>query len=233
MGYDDDHQPARGSRTCRPIAIAMLALGVVLFGAPLARAHTPPPSYAAERPMLELSSWLGLGGGALSTATATRGLFDLRLGFDVTGALNDDGDLRIGPYVEVSSGTFSSFCATGGVELFLGGAPRPLRMFYYSGEGTLLVRLGAGWSWWHDVRDVVAPVASLTVAYGYRAPFSLREYSEETSEEPGQRATTRYMVGARLWANATVGFSSSALWQVTGGIEFEPVGTVRYLFGLY
>ena len=203
---------------------------MLLVGVRTASAHTPPPTYALERPRLEVSSWIGLGGGALTTEGRTRGVFDLRVGFDFTAALSASGDVRIGPYIELGSSAFASIGGVGGVELFFGAAPSDLRMFYYSGEGTLLFRLGAGWTWSSDLN---APVASLTVAYGYRAPFSLTEYSEQTSDEDGQRDAARYMVGVRLWVNGTVGFGDSSLWQLTGGLEFEPVGTFRYLFGLY
>ena len=173
---------------------------------------------------------MGIGGGASSIDGSLGGIFDLRLGFDFTASLGTSGDVRLGPFVEAGSASFASLSAVGGVELFVGAVPRTLRMFYYPGEGTLSLRLGAGWGWW---RDQSAPVASLTVAYGYRCPFSLREYSEESVDEPGQRDAARYMVGVRLWANTTIGFSNAGVWQLTGGIEFEPVGTFRYLFGLY
>ena len=41
------------------------------------------------------------------------------------------------------------------------------------------------------------------------------------------------MTGVRLWVNATVDLRDAPAWQLTGGIEFEPVGSFRYLLGLY
>ena len=190
--------------------------------------------YPVERPTLEISSWLGVGGGGRPSGQEPRGLFDLRLGGDVTLPMGRQGDLRVGPFAEAGTATFASISAVGGLELFVGAVPRPLRMFYYPGEGTLVVRPGAGVGSWRDLPEATfAPVASLTVAYGYRAPFSLREVSEQVADEPRHRDAARYMVGVRLWANATVGFAASRIWQISGGIEFEPVGSFRYILGLY
>lgn len=198
-------------------------------------AHQPPPRYPTQRPRLEVSPWVALGGGALVAPGATSAVFDLRLGGDFTAAIGRQGDLRIGPFVEAATSTFASVQAVGGVELFVGAIPRPLRMFLYPGEGVLSLRAGAGWAW----RDAglstrtSAPVASLTAAYGYRAPFSLREPGAQTTDKPEDPATARYMTGARLWVNATVDLATDPAWQITGGIEFEPVGSFRYLLGLY
>lgn len=163
------------------------------------------------------------------------GVFDLRVGGDVTFAIGRKDDLRLGPFVEVGSGTFASFQALGGVELFLGAVPRPLRMFLYPGEGVLSLRFGAGWTLRSDNLPAArsAPVAAVTVAYGYRAPFSLREPQEQTSLTPDTRPAARYMTGARLWVGAVVDIDEGTAWQLTGGVEFEPVGSFRYLLGLY
>lgn len=215
----------------RPPFLLALAL---CSAAPIARAHTPPPRYPRLRPPVEATSWLCLAGGARSDGDVTRGVFDLRAGGSVTFGIGREGDHRLGPFVEASTATFASVAAVSGVEFFFGALPRPLRMFYYPGEGALSVRVGAGWTW----RDALpgaasAPIASLTLAYGYRAPFSLREYSSEWSREPDTRDAARYMIGARLWVNTTVDLAAPHAWQVTGGVEFEPVGAFRYLFGLY
>jgi hypothetical protein len=76
-------------------------------------------------------------------------------------------------------------------------------------------------------------VASLTLAYGYRCPFSLREPPEDNGDKPGLRPLARYMVGVRLWVNSTVDLTGDPAWQLTGGLEFEPVGAFRYILGLY
>ena len=75
--------------------------------------------------------------------------------------------------------------------------------------------------------------AALTLTYGYRAPFALREPADERVPELEMRSLARYMTGVRLWVGATVDLSGLAVWQLSGGIEFEPVGSFRYLLGLY
>jgi hypothetical protein len=193
-----------------------------------------PPSRPPLRPRLEVTSWVGLGGGAIVADAASRGVFDLRLGGGFNGAISRSEDVRLGPFIEAASSTFASIQAVGGVELFLGATPRPLRMFYYTGEGTIVVRAGAGWAWRRDLPGASStPVASLTLAYGYRCPFSLREPPEDNGDKPGVRPLARYMVGVRLWVNSTVDLTGDPAWQLTGGLEFEPVGAFRYILGLY
>lgn len=213
----------------------LAAFAMVLALPSYASAHTPPPRYPRLRPTLELSPWVALGGGALVLDRTSAAVFDLRLGGDATVAIGREGDTRLGPFIEAATATFASVQAVGGVELFLGAAPRPLRMFYYTGEGVFTARLGAGWAWRdHDVAEARStPIASLTLTYGYRAPFSLREYRDELVPEDEPRPAMRYMTGARLWVGATVDLRETPGWQLSGGIEFEPVGTFRYLLGLY
>lgn len=194
-----------------------------------------PRSFPRQRPLWEFTSWVSLGGGARVAHGDATGLFDLRLGGDATLPIGRKGNLRLGPYLEAATATFASLATTGGVELFVGAAPRPLRMFYYSGEGVFLARVGAGWSWnRHDPLDArSAPVATLTVSYGYRAPFSLREVEDQTDPTPDAGPAARYMIGARLWGGAMLDLGDPDRWQLSGGIEFEPVGSFRYLLGLY
>jgi hypothetical protein len=220
----------------RAPALAALALALHAAAASAHQPPPPPPRYPRARPAWELSPWVGLGGGALVVDGAATGVFDLRLGGDATVALDRAGDLRLGPFVEAATATFASVQAVGGVELFVGAVPRPLRMFYYPGEGVFTARLGAGWAWRdHDAAAArSAPVAALTLTYGYRAPFSLRETRDEFTGDPEEPTRPlRYMTGARLWVGATVDVDGAAVWQLSGGIEFEPVGTFRYLLGLY
>lgn len=199
----------------------------------LAAAHPPPPRYPRERPHLEVSSWVALGGGAVTHGADTRGVFDLRLGGGFTRGVSRSEDVRLGPFVEVASASFASVHAVGGVEFFVGAVPRPLRMFRYPGEGTLVLRAGGGYAWRDGLPGASSPVASLTAAWGYRCPFSLREPADEWTDKPYERATARYMIGVRLWVNATVDVSGDPAWLVSGGLEFEPVGSFRYLLGIY
>ena len=197
-----------------------------------------PELVTARRPTYEVSTWVSLGGGALA-AERTRAVFDARVGADVTTATCEEhpdgctGDARVGPFVEAGSASFSSVTAVGGLELFWGAVPRALRMFYYTGEGTLAVRLGGGWTWRRQLPgNDSTPVASVTVTYGYRAPFTLQEYASQVVDVQTRRQKARYMIGARLYLNAQVDIVQPAAWQATAGIEFEPVGAFRYLTGL-
>jgi len=218
----------------RATALAAALLGATISFGPVAECHQPPPRFRRQRPRFEVTSWVALGGGAAARGDDGRGVFDLRVGGGFTGAVSRSEDVRLGPFLEAGTSSFASLRAVGGVELLVGAAPRPLRMFYYSGEGTFVVRAGAGWQWRAEgPGDASTPVGSLTVAWGYRCPFSLREPVEAWSDKPFDRDAARYMVGVRLWVNTTVDLAGAPAWQLTGGIEFEPVGTFRYLLGLY
>lgn len=218
-----------------PRALCLAAACALAPATASAQWSVAPPSYPVLRPALEYTTWVALGGGALVTPNATPGFFDLRVGGDFTAALGRSGDLRLGPFAEVATSSFAGVSAVGGVELFVGATPRSLRMFYYTGEGVFAARLGAGWSArgadLGGARGV--PVASLTLAWGYRAPFSLRDWQGQTSTEPETRAPNRYMTGVRLWVNTTVDLATGPAWQMSGGIEFEPAGSFRYLLGMY
>lgn len=219
-------------RACGVAALALVTTAAT--GALEAHPYRPTRMYTLRRPPLEVSPWVALGGGALVGPVDMSGVFDTRLGGDFTAAIGRKGDLRLGPFVEVATSSFASAQTVGGVELFVGAVPRPLRMFLYPGEGILVARIGAGWTWRTDrlPASQSAPVVSVTLAYGYRAPFSLREPTVE-SETPDPRPLARYMTGVRLWTSATVDLDEQHAWQLTGGIEFEPVGSFRYLLGLY
>lgn len=226
--------PTMKASPLRTTALAAALLGATITAGRVAECHQPPPRFRRERPRFEVTSWVGLGGGAIVRGDESRGVFDLRLGGGFTGAVSRSEDVRLGPFLEAGTSSFASVQAVGGVELLVAAAPRPLRMFYYAGEGTFVVRAGAGWAWRAEgPGEASTPVGSVTVAWGYRCPFSLREPGDEWSEKPSERAAARYMVGVRLWVNTTVDLASAPAWQLTGGIEFEPVGTFRYLLGLY
>ncbi|MFO0627476.1 MAG: hypothetical protein U0325_17845 [Polyangiales bacterium] len=224
-------------RRCTVVLVrpALFALACLTLVPSRVHAHQPPPRYAMLRPRVDYTGWLGVGGGVWVGPTQTLGVADVQLGGDATWSLGRQGDLRLGPFVEVGTASFASVQVVTGLSLFVGAIPRPLRMFLYPGEGVFMARLGAGWVLRDEAFAPVtsAPVASLTLAYGYRAPFSLREPEAMQAPEYGMRAPDRYMTGARLWVRASVDLTDAPSWQVTGGVEFDPVGGFRYLFGLY
>ena len=85
-------------------------------------------------------------------------------------------------------------------------------MFFYNGQGILIARAGAG-----------PHVVTAALAYGYRAPWRL------WGPWPG---ASRYMIGVRLVANAARSLDDPHDWSVSAGIEFEPIGSIRYLLGI-
>lgn len=207
------------------------------------------------RPPIEATSWLVVGGGVVADASAARPVFDGRWGGSATLGVAKAGDLRVGLFGEGATSNFATLSIAGGPELFIGAIPAPLRMFYFQGEGTFSLRAGIGY--FRRFRDIPrgegGPVLSLALVYGYRAPFSLRQYwtgyvrereitvtrqFRDTVEylyydEQTPVPLARYMTGARLRLGFEIEPRTQVAWQLTLGIEFEPVGSVRYLLGLY
>ncbi|HSD86874.1 MAG TPA: hypothetical protein VLB44_05145 [Kofleriaceae bacterium] len=202
-----------------------LALLAVLFATRTALAHPPPPpelvepeptSWRDDRAFFEWSSWIRLAYGMQNTPsdviarsitpTPTRlydreGAWDVGLGADMTFPFPTK-HWRLGPWIELRpQGVF-----TGG-ELSIAG--QDLDMFMYEGERVYTLRVGS------STTDVTA-----SLAFGYRCPWKLWG--------PYNRAT-RYMIGARLVATATRSATDPHDWSGSFGIEFEPVGALRYV----
>lgn len=230
-------------RAAASLSIAALALVSASLLSPRARAQDDHGS--CERPLSELSTWISLGGGgALAHGEASRAFFDMRLGADWTLPMHREGDRRLGPWIELGTSTFATFAATGGLELFVGAVPKPFHLFQYDGEGVLSVRVGTGWvlrrASFPGGTD--SPVVAATLAWGYRAPWDLWDSwaCECTAPSPSEaggrhpcRRPARYMVVVRLYVSAQRDLSDTGAWQVSGGLEFEPIGSFRYLLGLY
>ena len=201
-------------------------IAVLLVGrTALAHPAPPPPELATDGPIewqrdrafFEWSSWIRLAYGAASepiesgtiarsTTTipaphAMTGAWDVGLGAEVTIPL-PTSRWRLGPWIELRpSGVF-----TGG-EINIAG--QPLDMFLYEGERVYAVRVGS------STTDVTA-----SLVFGYRCPWKL--------SGPYNR-TSRYMIGARLVATATRSVADPHDWSASFGIEFEPVGALRYV----
>ena len=175
------------------------------------------PGWQNQRAIAEWSSWIRLGygmaseradSGTIARTTTTvsaphvkNGAWDVGLGAEVTFPLPTK-HWRLGPWVELRpSGVFT------GAELNIAGGP--LNMFLYEGEHVYAVRVGS------STTDVTA-----SLVYGYRCPWKLwGPYNHGT----------RYMIGARLVATATRSVSDPHDWSASFGIEFEPVGALRYV----
>ena len=181
--------------------------------------------WKSERAFFEWSSWVRGGLGVASTPAASDGTlarsitperpYDQVAGFD--GALGADlllpvptGNIRMGPFVEVR-GLDEGDVFTG-LELSLAKSPADLDMFWYDGEGVWSVRAGASVS--H---------ATAQVAWGYRCPWVMFSPAPKT---------TRYMIGGRIVASFTRSIVDPKDWTGSLGIEFEPVGAIRYVLGI-
>jgi hypothetical protein len=205
-----------------------VVLAVVLGFIRSAAAHPPPDDIAYDEPtnwrrdraFFEWSTWIRLGFGVESVPgqpgdTLARGtvpppphdqhaMFDAALGADITLPL-PTRTVRMGPWIELRpQGVF------GGAELSIAGDD--LDMFWYEGERVYTVRAGSS-------------MTHLTgaFAYGYRCPWKLwGPYN----------AATRYMIGVRLVASATRAVEDPKDWSMSLGLEFEPIGSLRYVGGI-
>lgn len=198
-------------------------LAILLAAAPVA-ARPPPPddyeeptSWRRDRAFLEWSTWIRLGVGAervpvdhVARSTQPQAaydqhtLWDAAVGADVTLPI-PTSKVRMGPWLELRpQGIF------GGGEVSIAG--RDLDMFWYEGERVYSVRAGS------SMTHVTG-----AVAFGYRCPWKLwGPYSD----------ATRYMIGVRLVASATRAVANPDDWSMSFGIEFEPLGSLRYVGGI-
>ncbi|HEY5922255.1 MAG TPA: hypothetical protein VIV11_11320 [Kofleriaceae bacterium] len=170
-----------------------------------------------DRAFFEWSTWIRLGFGVERTPVENQNLArssqppsqlhdqtamgDAALGADVTLPI-PTSKVRLGPWIELRpQGVF------GGAEVSIAGDD--LDMFMYDGERVYTLRAGSS-------------MTHLTgaFAFGYRCPWKLwGPYS----------SATRYMIGARLVASATRSVADPNDWSMSLGIEFEPIGALRYV----
>jgi hypothetical protein len=166
-----------------------------------------------DRAFFEWSTWIRLGYGVervpvdtIARATSPqqhdqRTAWDVALGANLTIPL-PTSRVRLGPWFELRpKGVFA------GGELNIAGDE--LDMFQYGGERVYSLRAGS------SMTDITG-----AFAVGYRCPWKLWG--------PYNRAT-RYMIGARLVASATRSVIDPDDWSMSLGLEFEPVGSLRYL----
>lgn len=196
----------------------------VLLAAPATAAGRPPPEEIAvddapARPLIEGSSWVRLGYGARTSAAFDprarevvtehdrAGTWDGALGAEVTLPISDSGNVRVGPWIELRP----SRIVAGG-ELVVRGLPRKLDLFHYVGTGIAALRVGG-----------TPEHGTLQIAYGYSAPWALWG---------PWRGPARYMIGARLVGTYTRAHDDPRDWSATLGVEFEPVGALRYILGV-
>ena len=199
-----------------------LAIVLVLLTRVAAAHPKPPPDdddndtseWRGHPALFEWSTWIRLGFGLASSRPeiAVRAVtqpppnvtttWDGGLGADMSVTLTER--TRLGAW-----GELRGLEGYGGGEFMITGAPRQLEMFQYSGEGQWILR--AGGSRHH---------ATASIARGYRCPWTLwGRYSD----------LSRYEIGARIVLTATRSYEDPADWSVTFGLEFEPVGAIRYI----
>lgn len=199
-----------------------LALLIVVAVVGEAGARPPPPpeeTYEEKMPVVEWSTWVRVAWGTAPAERVARARvqspgveiedresgWESAVGAELSLPL---GRVRVGPWIEART---SSGVVAGG-QLVVAKVPRDLDMFWYEGEGVLMLRAGGN----RDVR-------TMAVAYGYRAPWALWG---------PWRGTSRYMIGLRMVASVTQSNENEKLWSATLGLETEPVGALRYLLGI-
>jgi len=197
----------------RSFGLLLLLLTRVAAAHPLI-AEDPPIEWRTDRAFFEWSTWVRLGVGvAQQQATAVArsvepiatterdAMVEGALGADVTLPL-PSGRVRLGPWVELQTGG-----VFGGGEVLIAGSP--LDMFWYKGEAVFVARAGTS-------GDRVTGA----LAYGYRCPWRLAgPYSR----------VSRYEIGVRFVASVTRAIANSDEWSASFGLEFEPVGALRYI----
>jgi hypothetical protein len=203
----------------------LISAAIILGTVGLASARPPPPPeepVVEKRPAIEWSTWVRVAYGTGPEQAEIRARtvspvpddddrmqgWEIGGGIDLTLGIAGGGNIRLGPWAEVRT---SSDAVVGG-ELVIVGAPRKLDMFWYAGEGMLIVRAGGN----REVRTAA-------VSYGYRAPWNLFRPA---------RGTTRYMIGVRMVGSITQSLEDEGVWSATLGLETEPVGALRYLLGI-
>jgi hypothetical protein len=178
-----------------------------------------------DRAFFEWSTWVRLSFGVArveepaTSGAAARTVMPVAPAYDQVGALEGalgadfmlpipTKHVRLGPWLELRGVTE----VIGGVELQIARSPRDLDMFWYDGEGVWSLRAGAN-----------GTHATAAVAWGYRCPWVM------FSDAP---KGTRYMIGGRIVASFTRELDNPNAWTGSLGIEFEPVGAIRYIAGI-
>ena len=199
----------------RPLLVLLVLVRTAFADAELAA----PSEWRDDPARIEWSTWFRLGFGVESKPDATEAArtssmppspstdtgtrWETGLGLDASLILTQHA--RFGAWAELRG--LQGFA---GGEVVFTAVPRSLDVFLYRGEGVLIARGGVG-----PEQQVTA-----SLSYGYRCPWKLWGPYTQTS---------RYEIGARFVVSAT---RSPTEWSTTFGVEFEPVGAIRYLLGI-
>ena len=201
-----------------------LAVLILVVSAGTAAAHPPPElvEQPPHRPAIDWSTWFRLamgmeptGAGEVARSTTPPpersgqdAAWEVGFGAEATISAGSDGDVRVGPWLEVRG----IHDVVAGGEIVVQRVPKSIDMFLYKGQGVLMLRAGGNTEHWTG-----------QVAYGYLAPWKL--FSEP-------RGDTRYTIGVRFVASYTRDFADPHDWIATIGLETEPFGALRYLLGI-
>ncbi len=194
---------------------------MLLAAAPVAARPPPPPDEieiaTSPRPtLIEWTTWLR---GAITVAhgnpdePVVRAATERResdrdvaaaAGLGITLPLGHH--VRIGPWVEVRGWDLPLV----GGELTL--IPGDLDMFFYKGKSAITARAGGN-----------PDFLTAQLGLAYRAPWNL------FGDQPRR---SRYMIGVGVVATATQSRHDPHDWSATIGLEFEPLGALRYVLGI-
>jgi len=210
-----------------------------MLPAAVARAHQPPPGWSESvgpgDAFLEVAPWLGVGGGASEVGMRNQPLFELSL--DVGATLRISEAVRVGLWGQVRTATFATFEPIAGVRFTV--APADVHWFGVDGQLQIGFDAGAGYAW----RDVSrfglgdGPVLAGRIWWGFVAPLRLLSAypwrCEGRPDYEGQRCTPPAggTSGARLYVELRRGLGSAEEWEVSGGLDFEVLGSAWFLTG--
>ncbi len=195
-----------------------LAFLVVLTTPAIAHPPPPPPPEIAESPRPTLVEWTTWLRGAIAVAhgdpavprSTTAPIREAER--HVAGAAGIGFTLpigqraRIGAWAEVRGWDVPLV----GGELTL--TPSDLDLFFYKGKSAITARAGGNPS-----------QLTAQLGFGYRAPWDLFGAKPRSS---------RYMIGVGVVATATQSRLDPHDWSATVGLEFEPIGALRYVLGI-
>jgi hypothetical protein len=194
----------------------------VLAGTALAHPPPPPDPVETEPPakttLIEWSTWLR-GGFVVASGDVTTNVARTttpppprEADRHVSGAIGGGFTLPVG-----SSTRIGAWVELRGWQLPLAGGellvlPGDLDMFFYKGKSAVSLRAGGNPDLWTG-----------QVGVHYRAPWNL------FGDQP---RGSRYMIGVGIVATATRSRIDPQDWSATIGLEFEPVGALRYVLGI-
>ncbi len=195
---------------------------LVILTAP-AIAHPPPPpppeiavSPTAQPTLVEWTTWLR---GAITVAhgdtdavprSTTAPIREAER--HVAGAAGIGFTLPIGQRVRIGA-----WAEVRGWDVPLVGGeltvtPSDLDLFFYKGKSAITARAGGN-----------PDQLTAQLGFAYRAPWDLFGAKPRSS---------RYMIGVGLVATATQSRLDPHDWSATVGLEFEPIGALRYVLGV-